>query len=217
MRKLTLIGAFISLAAAFTAEAQPVRVLAPLAGSTTIDFNSLSSFTPITSQYSGLGVTVSSSCFMSNPDYNIFFGGDPMQATNFDQNSGDCGGGFGTYPSVTFNFSAPISYFGLYGISNNNITLTDANGFISVFAPVVSPATFVGFTDITGGSWVTITADVNGAFAIDNVSFEGSSVPEPASVVLLGTGLIGVYNASRRRRSRRSTTVRLNASTTENL
>ncbi|HEV2040934.1 MAG TPA: PEP-CTERM sorting domain-containing protein, partial [Casimicrobiaceae bacterium] len=108
----------------------------------------------------------------------------------------------GTCQPLTFTFAQPITYFGLYGISNGNITLTDANGFISVFAPVISPATFVGFIDITGGSWVTISADVNGAFVIDNVSFEATSaVPEPASIALLGTGLVGVFGAARRRRN----------------
>src|SRR5437762_1702574 len=190
MRKLALVGAFIALAAA-SAEAQPVRVFAPLPGSTLIDFNSLPPYTSITNQYSGLGVTVTSTCFESEPGYGSYFTpGDPMHAANFDQSGGDCHGGSGLYPAVTFNFATPINYFGLMGISNNNLFLTDANGSITVLAPASGgTAVFAGFVDLTGTSFVTITADINGAFVMDDVTFKVTATPEPASLALLATGL----------------------------
>ena len=78
MRKIFLTG--VLLAVASTAQAQPVQVPAPLSGSTTIDFNSLPAFTTINTQYSGSGVTVSSSCFNSSPNYSAYFSNDPMPA-----------------------------------------------------------------------------------------------------------------------------------------
>jgi hypothetical protein len=199
MRKLALVGALLVVGAAHSAKAQPVNVGAPAAGATVIDFNSLTAGTSITNQYSGLGVTVSSSCFMANNAYSSYFGGDPMQATNFDLNGADCANGT-AYPNVTFTFSTTQSYFGLMGLSNGNIYLTDANGTVSGNTNIGSVgAQFVGFTDAAGFTSVTLTADGNNAFAVDDVSFT-TSAPEPSSAALFATGIFAMGAAVRRKR-----------------
>jgi PEP-CTERM motif len=200
MRKLAFIGALVTLAAASTAGAQPVQAGAPAAGSTWLNFNSLAVHTPVSNQWLGQGVTISSSCFMTESLYNAAFAGDPMQAINFDAHGQDCNGGH-AYPTVTVSFSSAINYFGLMGGTANNLTLADAHGSVTVNAAV--PA-FVGLNDAAGFSWVTISADQMGAFVVDDFSF-GSTVvatPEPATLVLFATGMFAVGFAAKRKRSK---------------
>lgn len=193
---LLAVAALFSLSS--TAVAQPVAVGAPVAGSTVITFNAIPAFTSLSNQFAGLGVSIASSCVMTRDDYNAAFGGDPIQVANFDQNGLDCAGG-ASYPNVTFNFASTINYFGLKGISNGTITLTNSNGSMGVSAPPLN-ATFIGFTDATGFNSVTISADHGGAFAIDDVSF-ASTVPEPSSVALVAVGMLAVAAAARRKRT----------------
>lgn len=204
MRKLAFIGAFVSLAAASAAGAQPVQAGAPAPGSTWLTFNSLAVYTPIANQW-GPAVTISSSCFMTENLYNAWFVGDPMQAINFDSQGNNCDGGNTSYPTVTFSFSSAINYFGLMGISGSDLTLTDLHGGVTVNASAANPnATFVGINDAAGFSWVTVSASGDGSMVLDNVSF-GSTVvatPEPATLVLFATGMFAVGVATKRKRSK---------------
>jgi hypothetical protein len=76
--------------------------------------------------------------------------------------------------------------------------LTDAIG--DGPGPLVDFQTFAlnGFTDVTSVQF----SSTNHPFALDNigVSAAASSVPEPASMLLLGTGIMGLGSIVRRRR-----------------
>lgn len=205
MRKTALIGALVSLASVSTADAQLVRVNGPISNATKITFNALAANTPISNQFASQGLTISSSCFRAQTYYSAsLYGGDPVQAANSDANGLDCHE-HSAYPTVTFNFSSMINYFGFIGASYSNIKLTDNNGNISIYAPPIPGGTFVGFIDADGFNTVTVSAlgnQPNSALAIDDVTFgvQVVATPEPASAALLLTGFVAIGAVARRKR-----------------
>ena len=103
--------------------------------------------------------------------------------------------------SATFTFTTPIDAFGMYitGLQTDLVaqeTLTFSDGSsqtINTPSSTGGGGAFVGFTDI-GKSIVSVTYNSTDDFvALDDVRYgAASSVPEPSSVVLLGTALVGL-------------------------
>ena len=178
--------------------AQPIGSLAPLAGSTTLNFNLLTAGTVLSNQYPG--VTISNGV-CANSDYPVYFGGDRMQLTNFlAYTSQPCNGVQGR--PITFTFATAINSFGFLGVTNGGaVHFTTRNGATSQPDGFNGSASFYGITDVTPFSSIQISVAGDGYIILDDVSFI-TTTPEPTSLALVAVGLLSAIGYARRRRAR---------------
>ena len=120
-------------------------------------------------------------------------------------------------------FTNPVSAFGFFVVDNNThsaiptFTALDANGvpiesvtFSSAFTQGTIGIASYGFMDISSsGNLITTARVMSGpfGFTLDDLRFSSATqqvtpVPEPASVLLLGTGLVAIGAMLRKRRKK---------------
>jgi hypothetical protein len=175
----------------------------PLNALTIIDFEGLSDLTPVTNQYSSLGVDFLGATVLTSGISLNEFEFPPHSGTNVVLD--DSG-------PITMSFSAPVTGVGGYFTYNSPVTITAYDLSSSVVDSAASlysantalsgdsgssPNEFMDVTYLGGISLVEIMGDsLGGSFTADD--FMITPIPEPATMFLISTGLAGLVGLRRK-------------------
>ena len=172
----------------------------------TITFEGQANGASANTQYSGQGVTFGPNLYYTTNGYFSGTGGATTALNNFTP------AGCNTCASPTdiffssavqgaaFQFITNPGTSTFTALLNGNLVYafsgtTDTNGTIT--------AEWYGFDNTIAFDQINIqSGGVNNAFALDNLQTGVVATPEPASMTLVATGLIGMFGFARRRRNR---------------
>ena len=173
----------------------------------TITFEGQTAGSVANTQYSGVGVTFGPNLSYNTSGYFSATGGARASLDNFSA-VGGCGAC--ATPTDIF-FSTAINGAAFQFITNSGtstFTALLAGNSVYAFSAATSTAgintvQWYGFDTTISFDQINIqSGGSNSAFALDNLETGAVSAPEPASLTLLATGLVGMFGVARRRRNR---------------